>query len=73
MDMLGIPRAIIGIEDNKPEAIKLLSQEAESDERISVRAFSSRYPQGAEKMLIYSATGRKVSPGKLPADGSNSS
>jgi electron transport complex protein RnfC len=68
LDMLGIPRAIIGIEDNKPEAIKLLSQEAESDERISVRAFPSRYPQGAEKMLIYSATGRKVSPGKLPAD-----
>lgn len=68
LDMLGIPKAIIGIEDNKPEAIKLLTEKAESDKRISVRTFPSRYPQGAEKMLIYAAAGRKVPPGKLPAD-----
>ena len=68
LDMLNISKAIIGIEDNKPEAVKLLKEKAESDNRISVSSFPSRYPQGAEKMLIYAATGRKVPPGKLPND-----
>jgi electron transport complex protein RnfC len=68
LDMLGIPKAIIGIEDNKPEAIRLLTEKAADDNRISVLSLPSRYPQGAEKTLIYSTTGRKVPPGKLPAD-----
>lgn len=68
LDYLNIPKAIIGIEDNKPEAIRLLTENAESDERISVQSLRSRYPQGAEKMLIYATTGRKVPSGKLPAD-----
>lgn len=68
LDMLGIPRAFIGIEDNKPKAIALMKEAAASDRRISVRSLPSRYPQGAEKILIYAITGRKVPPGKLPAD-----
>lgn len=69
LDMLGIPKAIIGIEDNKPKAITLISEEAASDNRITVKSVRSRYPQGAEKMLIYTLTGRKVpAGGKLPAD-----
>jgi len=48
--------------------VKLLKEKAESDNRISIKSFPSRYPQGAEKMLIYAATGRKVPSGKLPAD-----
>lgn len=73
MKHLEIQRGIIGIEDNKPLAIKefkkILASEFSSNEqeKISVVPLASRYPQGAEKMLIYATTKRKVSPGKLPA------
>ena len=63
----GIPRAMIGIEDNKPQAIKKLSDAAKSFSNITVHSLVSRYPQGAEKMLIKTLTGREVPPGKLPA------
>jgi len=68
LDYLNIPKAIIGIEDNKPNAVRLLTELAASDKRISVQSLRSRYPQGAEKTLIYTVTGRKVPSGKLPAD-----
>ncbi len=68
LDMLEVPKAIVGVEDNKPKAKKILKEAAEDDKRISVMTFPSRYPQGAEKMLIYAATGRKVPSAKLPAD-----
>jgi len=68
LDMLEIPKAIIGIEDNKPKAISLLKEKSKNDSRISVYSLRSRYPQGAEKTLIYTVTGRKVPPRKLPAD-----
>ncbi len=64
----GIPKAIIGIEDNKPEAIKKLTEATKGSADISVVSLPSRYPQGAEKMLIQVLTGRQVPPGKLPAD-----
>ncbi|MCX7774390.1 MAG: electron transport complex subunit RsxC [Clostridia bacterium] len=64
----GIPKAVIGIEDNKPEAIKKLSEAVRSLPSTEVQTLKSRYPQGAEKMLIYTVTGRQVPPGKLPAD-----
>ena len=64
----GIPRALIGIEDNKPQAIKKLSEAAASYGNITVHGLKTRYPQGAEKMLIKSLTGREVPPGKLPHD-----
>jgi electron transport complex protein RnfC len=62
----GISKAVIGIEDNKPEAIKKLTQAASG--QISVVSLHARYPQGAEKTLIYALTGRQVPSGKLPAD-----
>jgi len=68
LDYLNIPKAIMGIEDNKMKAINLLRELAKNDKRISVQSVRSRYPQGAEKTLIYSLTGRKVPSGKLPAD-----
>lgn len=68
MDIMKFENVFIGIEDNKPEAIKILTGLAASDDRIKVVKLKSRYPQGAEKMLIYSTTGRKVPPGKLPSD-----
>ena len=51
LDILNIEKAIIGIEDNKPKAIKELSGLTGPNGRITVRPLKSRYPQGAEKML----------------------
>ena len=64
----GIPRAIIGTEDNKPEAIKKLKEAVKSIDGITVQSLKSRYPQGAEKMLIKTLTGREVPSGKLPSE-----
>lgn len=70
--LLGIKNVIIGVEDNKPKAIKTLYDIAanKQDENNEVRLMKlkSRYPQGAEKVLIYSATKRKLPLGKLPSD-----
>lgn len=65
---LGIERALIGIEDNKQEALSLLAQKTENSKGIEVVSLSSRYPQGAEKVLIYSTTGRVVPEGAIPAE-----
>lgn len=59
---------VIGIEDNKPDAIKALTKAAENVDRIRVQPIKSKYPQGAEKQLIYSITRREVPSGGLPAD-----
>ncbi len=68
MHFLGIKRTVIGIEDNKPEAIQKLKELSKDNPEIEILALRSSYPQGAEKVLIYEATGRMVPPGKLPAD-----
>lgn len=71
-EFLGIENVIIAIEDNKPEAFEALMGEPGYDlngkDGIRLMTLESRYPQGAEKMMVQSATGRKVPPGKLPAD-----
>lgn len=72
-DLLDVHRVIIGIESNKPDAIKILSQIADNqaadpNDEIRVLTLKSSYPQGAEKVLIRACTGRKVPAGKLPAD-----
>ncbi|MBQ8183262.1 MAG: electron transport complex subunit RsxC [Clostridia bacterium] len=69
-EYLNIPHAVIAVEDNKPAAIVKLQKVADEvgDGSIKVMALKSRYPQGAEKMIVYSATGRKIPLGKLPAD-----
>lgn len=59
-------RCIIGIEDNKPQAIKSISQAAYSHKRITVAAMRTKYPQGGEKMLTKTLTGREIAPGALP-------
>ncbi len=64
----GIPVAIMGVEDNKPEAIKKLIEVTAPYNNIIVKSLKSRYPQGAEKMLIKTLTGREVPSGKLPHD-----
>ena len=67
-DMLEIPKIIIGIENNKPEAIRLLTEKTSSLNKFEIKSLPSAYPQGGEKVLIYNCTGRIVKEGKLPAD-----
>ena len=62
-----IKRTIIGIENNKPKAIKEMSKIGK-DHNVEVMALRLRYPQGAEKMLIEATTGRIVPVSKLPMD-----
>ncbi|MBQ5684091.1 MAG: RnfABCDGE type electron transport complex subunit C, partial [Clostridia bacterium] len=61
---LGFKNAYIGIEDNKPDAMQVLLKTMEENEEfkdvLQIIALPSTYPQGAEKVLIYSATGRQV-------------
>ena len=65
---LNIKQVIIGIEDNKMDTIEKLGMLAKDDQSIRVQILPSQYPQGAEKVLIYTTTGRIVPEGKLPAD-----
>lgn len=71
-DILGFKQVVIAVEDNKPEAFKVLKNIADHEEdvhdEVKLMVLESKYPQGAEKMMVQSATGRKVPPGKLPAD-----
>ncbi len=66
LEKLGLEKAVIGIEADKPKAIKKMTELTASDSNISVLKLKSNYPQGAEKVLIYNATGRVVEAGKLP-------
>ena len=64
--ILGVTRIIIAIELNKPDAIETMTKAAEGT-GVEVAPLVVRYPQGAEKQLIYALTGRKVPSGGLPA------
>ena len=70
--LLGIKNVIIGVEDNKPKAIKTLydiaADKQDINDEVKVMKLKSRNPQGAEKVLIYSTTKRKLPLGKLPSD-----
>ncbi|MBE9487502.1 MAG: electron transport complex subunit RsxC [Chloroflexi bacterium] len=65
--VLGIDKAIIGIEVNKPDAIEKLTSDC-APHNIQVQPLKVRYPQGAEKQLINACTGRQVPSGGLPMD-----
>ncbi len=64
---LGITRSIIGVEGNKPQAIRALRVAAEGT-GIEVKPLRVKYPQGGEKQLIWALTHREVPSGGLPAD-----
>lgn len=66
MRALGVERAVIGVEANKPDAVEALRATIPSDLDITVESLTVKYPQGAEKMLIHAVTGREVPSGKLP-------
>ena len=65
--ILGLKSAVIGIEENKPDAIAELQKIADQY-NVRVQPLPVNYPQGAEKQLIYAITGREVPVGKLPMD-----
>ena len=67
MKILGLKEGHIAIEDNKPEAAKALRAQLAASDGISVDVLPAKYPQGAEKQLIYAITGREVPSGGLPA------
>lgn len=71
-EIMGFKKVVIAVEDNKPDAIKILQSIADKDNAsgdiVKLMTLKSKYPQGAEKMMVQSATGRRVPPGKLPAD-----
>ena len=66
MKALGVDKAVIGVEKNKPDAIARLRETLPDDLDVSVLPLTVKYPQGAEKMLIKVVTGREVPSGKLP-------
>lgn len=71
VDYLNIKNVVIGIEDNKPDAMEKIRAAAESHRgpaKLEVMSLPAHYPQGAEKIIVQSATGRLIPPGKLPLD-----
>ena len=67
MKVLSMDSAHIAIEDNKPTAAKILKDNIDPKTGIVVDVLPVKYPQGAEKQLIYAITGREVPSGGLPA------
>ena len=61
-------KGILAVEDNKRDCIEILEKLTESEERITVKALKTKYPQGAERQLIYASTGRQINSKMLPAD-----
>ena len=68
MKALNVERAMIGIEENKPDAIGCLERICNDRKGITVHSLKVKYPQGGEKQLIKSLTGREVPRGGLPID-----
>lgn len=64
----GPQNIIIAIENNKPIAIKKMTEAFANDPKVKVVSLPSEYPQGAEKTLVYTLLGRIVPDGKLPSD-----
>jgi electron transport complex protein RnfC len=68
MRALGATRAVVGVEDNKPDAVAALREANGDRPGITVEAVAAKYPQGAEKMLVTVLLGREIPSGGLPAD-----
>ena len=61
-------KGVVAIENNKPEAIKKLTEMVKDEPKITVCPLLTKYPQGGERSIIYAVTGRKVNSSMLPAD-----
>jgi len=66
MKAMNVEKAVVGIENNKPDAIKLLSEKVKNYKGITAIALKVQYPQGGEKQLINAVTGKEVPSGGLP-------
>lgn len=61
-------KGIFGVEDNKPDCIAKLKELTKDEPRMEVFALKTKYPQGAERQLIFATTGRAINSSMLPAD-----
>jgi electron transport complex protein RnfC len=68
MKAVGVEKGYVGIENNKPDAIKKMQELVKDENNIEVVALHTKYPQGGEKQLIYAITGREVPSGGLPME-----
>lgn len=68
MSLFPNAKGIIGIEDNKADCIRIMTKLVANDDNISVIPLKTKYPQGAERQLIYATTGRKINSTMLPSD-----
>lgn len=68
MKGLAVEKALIGIENNKPDAIEHLKKLAQKFKGVEIHPLKVQYPQGGEKQLIQALTGREVPSGKLPLE-----
>jgi len=68
MKALGVERVVVGIEGNKPDAIRHLTELSTDFPGITIQPLKVKYPQGGEKQLIKACTGREVPSGGLPVD-----
>ncbi len=67
MKVCGAPRTVIGVEDNKPDAIAAIRAALPAEGNITVQALETKYPQGAEDTIIYALLGREIPAGQRPA------
>ncbi len=71
-EKLGIKRVFICVESNKKRAVEkfyaIAADQKDKTNGVRLMVLPTKYPQGAEKVIIYSATGRKIPAGKLPSD-----
>lgn len=61
-------KGVFGVEDNKPDCIAKLKELTKDEPRMEVKELMTKYPQGAERQLIYATTGRAINSTMLPAD-----
>jgi electron transport complex protein RnfC len=68
MKVLNVHSGFVGIEDNKPDAIQAMKKASSGQDHVEIRVLPTKYPQGAEKMLIKGILNREVPPRALPMD-----
>ena len=61
-------KGVLAVEENKPDAIALLKKLTSDESDIIVKPLKTKYPQGAERGIIYATTGRAINSSMLPAD-----
>ncbi|MEG0354970.1 MAG: electron transport complex subunit RsxC [Lachnospiraceae bacterium] len=61
-------KGVFGVEDNKPDCIATLQELTKDEPRMEVKTLKTKYPQGAERQLIFATTGRAINSTMLPAD-----